>query len=45
MLMPSAPIISRLEAPARISMPIRVRITHEIEQRATSSATTMIASR
>jgi hypothetical protein len=27
MLTPSAPTISRLEAPARISMPMRVRIT------------------
>ena len=42
MLMPSAPIISRFEAPARISMPMRVRIDHDIKQRATASATTMI---
>ena len=45
MLMPSAPIISRLEAPARISMPMRVRITTRYSSAATASATTMIDSR
>ena len=45
MLTPSAPIMRRLEAPARISMPSRVRATSQASRIATSAPTTMMAKR
>jgi hypothetical protein len=44
-LTPSAPTISRLLAPARISMPMRVRITSTYMNSATSKVTRMMAMR
>ncbi len=43
--MPSAATIVRFDAPARISMPRRVRVTTYQRAAATASPTTMIAAR
>ena len=45
MLTPSAATMRRFEAPARISMPSRVRATSQASSSATSAPTTMIAKR
>ena len=45
MLTPSAAIMRRLEAPARISMPSRVRATSQASRTATITPTTIRAKR
>ena len=42
---PMAVAISRFEAPARTSMPVRVRVTRKYSSTATTSPTPMISSR
>ena len=45
MFTPRAPIISRLNAPARMRMPKRVRVNSRYRNTATSAPTTRMASR